>query len=223
MPRVNQSQVRPDIGFTFSEGIRTLVRQDPDIIMVGEIRDHETAALAVNAALTGHLVLSTLHTNSSAGAVPRLIDMEVEPFLLTSTINVVVAQRLVRRLCGAKEKYLATKGELTSLGKSIDMDRVLGFLKEEKIVKADQEWEDIPFYKAKKSPECESGYAGRIIIHEILKMTPTIKEIILKGGSSDEIEKQAKKEGMMSMIEDGLFKAVQGMTTIEEVLRVITE
>jgi len=223
MPRVNQSQVRPDIGFTFSEGIRTLVRQDPDIIMVGEIRDHETAALAVNAALTGHLVLSTLHTNSSAGAVPRLIDMEVEPFLLTSTINVVVAQRLVRRLCGAKEKYLATKGELTSLGKSIDMDRVLGFLKEEKIVKADQEWEDIPFYKAKKSPECESGYAGRIIIHEILKMTPTIKEIILKGGSSDEIEKQAKKEGMMSMIEDGLFKAVQGMTTIEEVLRVISE
>jgi type IV pilus assembly protein PilB len=223
MPRVNQSQVRPDIGFTFSEGIRTLVRQDPDIIMVGEIRDHETASLAVNAALTGHLVLSTLHTNSAAGAVPRLIDMEVEPFLLTSTINVVVAQRLVRRLCGAKEKYLPTKGELASLAKSIDMERVLGFLREEKIVKANQDWDEISFYKAKKSQECESGYAGRVIIHEILKMTPTVKEIILRGGSSDEIEKQAKKEGMMSMIEDGLFKAVQGLTTVEEVLRVISE
>jgi len=223
MARVNQSQVRPDIGFTFSEGIRTLVRQDPDIIMVGEIRDHETASLAVNAALTGHLVLSTLHTNSAAGAIPRLIDMQVEPFLLTSTINVVIAQRLVRRLCGAKEKYKPSKGELSSLSKSIDMDRVLRFLRDEKIVKADQDWDTISFYKAKKSAECESGYAGRIIIHEILKITPTIKELILKGGSSDEIEKQAKKEGMMSMIEDGLFKAVQGMTTIEEVLRVVSE
>jgi type IV pilus assembly protein PilB len=223
MARVNQSQVRPDIGFTFSEGIRTLVRQDPDIIMVGEIRDHETAALAVNAALTGHLVLSTLHTNSAAGAIPRLIDMEVEPFLLVSTINVVIAQRLVRRLCGMKEKYLATKGELNSLGKNIDMDRVLKVLKEEKIVKADAEWETIPFYKPKQSTECESGYSGRVVIHEVLKMNSTIKEIILRGGSADEIEKQAKKEGMLPMIEDGLFKAVQGLTTIEEVLRVISE
>ncbi|MCX6738711.1 MAG: GspE/PulE family protein, partial [Candidatus Parcubacteria bacterium] len=223
MARVNQSQVRPDIGFTFSEGIRTLVRQDPDIIMVGEVRDHETAALAVNAALTGHLVLSTLHTNSAAGAIPRLIDMQVEPFLLTSTINVVVAQRLVRRLCGSKEKYLQSQGEIASLSKSIDMERVLGFLKEEKIVREDQTWENISFYRAKKSRECENGYAGRIIIHEILKMSSAIKEIILRGGSSDEIEKQAKSEGMMSMIEDGIFKAVQGMTTIEEVLRVISE
>ena len=223
MARVNQSQVRPDIGFTFSEGIRTLVRQDPDIIMVGEIRDHETASLAVNAALTGHLVLSTLHTNSAAGAIPRLIDMEVEPFLLVSTINIVIAQRLVRRLCGAKEKYFATKGELGALGKNIDMDRVLSVLKEEKIVKADADWETIPFYKPKKSVECESGYAGRVVIHEVLKMNSTIKEIILRGGSADEIEKQAKKEGMLPMIEDGLFKAVQGLTTIEEVLRVISE
>ena len=223
MARVNQSQVRPDIGFTFSEGIRTLVRQDPDIIMVGEIRDHETASLAVNAALTGHLVLSTLHTNSAAGAVPRLTDMEVEPFLLVSTINVVVAQRLVRRLCTAKEKYFATKGELSSLEKNIDMERVLRFLKEEKVVKSDADWENIPFYKAKKSAECESGYAGRVVIHEVLKMSSAIKEIVLRGGTSDEIEKQAKKEGMLSMIEDGIFKAVQGMTTIEEVLRVISE
>jgi type IV pilus assembly protein PilB len=223
MPRVNQSQVRPDIGFTFSEGIRTLVRQDPDIIMVGEIRDHETASLAVNAALTGHLVLSTLHTNSAAGAIPRLTDMEVEPFLLVSTINVVVAQRLVRRLCGSKEKYFATKAELASLAKSIDMDRVLGVLRDEKIVKADQDWDTIPFYKPKPSAECESGYSGRVVIHEVLKMNSTIKEIILKGGSADEIEKQAIKEGMLSMIEDGLFKAAHGLTTIEEVLRVISE
>ncbi len=223
MARVNQSQVRPDIGFTFSEGIRTLVRQDPDIIMVGEIRDHETASLAVNAALTGHLVLSTLHTNSSSGTIPRLIDMEVEPFLLVSTINVVVAQRLVRRLCGAKEKYFATKSELASLSKTVDMDKVLKQLKEENIIKANQNWDTIPFYKQKKSTECESGYAGRLVIHEVLKMSSTIKEIILRGGSSDEIEKQAIKEGMVSMIEDGMFKAVQGLTTIEEILRVISE
>jgi type II secretory ATPase GspE/PulE/Tfp pilus assembly ATPase PilB-like protein len=149
--------------------------------------------------------------------------MEVEPFLLVSTINVVVAQRLVRRLCGAKEKTLATKGEIAALAKSIDMDRVLRELKEEKIVKPDADWDTIPFYKAKKSAECENGYAGRVVIHEVLKMTSTIKEIILRGGSSDEIEKQAKKEGMLSMIEDGLFKAVQGLTTVEEVLRVISE
>lgn len=224
MARVNQSQVRPEIGFTFSEGLRTLVRQDPDIVMVGEIRDHETASLAVNAALTGHLVLSTLHTNSAAGAMPRLIDMGVEPFLIVSTVNVVIGQRLVRRLCGAKEKYFLTKSEVASLGKSIDLVRVLKFLKEEKIIKEDaDDWEKIPFYKPKPSVECEDGYKGRLIIHEVLKMSLTLKELIVKGASSDDIEKQAKKEGMMSMIEDGLFKAVQGMTTVEEVLRVISE
>lgn len=224
MARVNQSQVRPEIGFTFSEGLRTLVRQDPDIVMVGEIRDHETASLAVNAALTGHLVLSTLHTNSAAGAMPRLIDMGIEPFLLISTINVVVAQRLVRRLCATKEKYFLTKNEVSSLGKSINLDRVLTFLKEEKVIKEDvDDWEAIPFYKPKPSAECENGYGGRLVIHEVLKMSSTLKELIVKGASSDEIEKQAKKEGMMSMIEDGLFKAVQGMTTVEEVLRVISE
>jgi type IV pilus assembly protein PilB len=224
MARVNQSQVRPEIGFTFSEGLRTLVRQDPDIVMVGEIRDHETASLAVNAALTGHLVLSTLHTNSAAGAMPRLIDMEVEPFLIISTVNVVIGQRLVRRLCAGKEKYFLTKSEVVSLGKSIDLNRVLKFLKEEKVIKEDvDDWETIPFYKPKPTAECENGYGGRLVIHEVLKMTSTLKELIVKGASSDEIEKQAKKEGMMSMIEDGLFKAAQGMTTVEEVLRVISE
>jgi type IV pilus assembly protein PilB len=132
--RINQTQVRPDIGFSFSNGLRTLVRQDPDIIMVGEIRDNETAALAINAALTGHLVLSTLHTNSAAGAIPRLLDMEVEPFLLVSTIKVVIAQRLVRRLCDNKEKRFLTKSEISTLKETVDMDRVMTFLKKEKII-----------------------------------------------------------------------------------------
>jgi type IV pilus assembly protein PilB len=223
MKRVNQTQVRPEIGFTFSEGLRTLVRQDPDIIMVGEIRDKETAGLAVNASLTGHLVLSTLHTNSAAGAMPRLIDMGIEPFLIVSTVNVVIAQRLVRRLSLQKEKYNLTKDELESIGKTIDLGRVLNYLKAEKIVKADQDWEDIPFFKQKPSPDCESGYAGRAVIHEVLKMSSAIKDIVVRGGSSDEIDAQAKKEGMMTMIEDGIFKAVMGVTTIEEVLRVVSE
>ncbi len=223
MQRVNQTQVRPDIGFTFADGLRSLVRQDPDIVMVGEIRDKETAGLAVNAALTGHLVLSTLHTNSAAGAVPRLVDMGVEPFLLVSTINIVIGQRLVRRLCGVKEKYLLSQEELASLEKHFDLDKVLKFLKEEKIVKKDDTWNTIHFYKPKPSTECENGYSGRAVIHEVLKVSPTIKDLVLKGAPTDEIEAQAKKEGMITMIEDGLFKAAQGTTTIEEVLRVISE
>ena len=223
MPRVNQTQVKPDIGFTFASGLRTLVRQDPDIIMVGEIRDDETASLAVNAALTGHLVLSTLHTNSAAGCVPRLLDMKVEPFLLVSTLNVVIGQRLVRRLTAEKEKYFLSKGELGVLAKSFDLDRVLKFLIEEKVVAKDQTWEKIPFYKPLKSESSEDGYKGRLVIHEVLRISPTIKNIIIKGGTAGDIETQAKHEGMMTMIEDGLFKAVQGLTTIEEVLRVVTE
>ncbi|KKR46445.1 MAG: Type II secretion system protein E [Parcubacteria group bacterium GW2011_GWA1_40_21] len=223
MSRINQTQVKPEIGFTFSNGLRSLVRQDPDIIMVGEIRDNETASLAVNAALTGHLVLSTLHTNSAAGAVPRLIDMKIEPFLLVSTINVIVAQRLVRKLCSVKEKYSLSKAELASLKKTVDIDRVLGFLKEEKIVSGKDSWETISFYKPKASPECADGYSGRAGIHEVLKISTAIRDLIVKGGTDEEIEKQAREEGMMTMIEDGIFKAAQGVTTIEEVLRVVTE
>lgn len=223
MKRVNQTQVKPEIGFTFASGLRSLVRQDPDIIMVGEIRDNETASLAINAALTGHLVLSTLHTNSAAGAIPRFIDMHIEPFLLVSTLNVIVAQRLIRKLSPAKEKYNLTKDELALIGKKIDLKRVLGFLKEEKIVEQKAEWENISFYKAVKSSESEDGYTGRVGIHEVLKVSPAIKELIIKNGSTAEIEEQAKKEGMMTMIEDGIFLAVQGVTTIEEVLRVISE
>lgn len=223
MARVNQTQVKPEIGFTFSAGLRSLVRQDPDIIMVGEIRDTETASLAVNAALTGHLVLSTLHTNSAAGAMPRLIDMEVEPFLIVSTVEVIIAQRLVRKLCSAREKYILKKEELESLEKKINMKRVLDALREEGIVKKDAEWKDIPFYRPKKSEECEDGYQGRLGIYEVLKVTPSIKDLVMKGATADAIEEQARAEGMISMIEDGIFKAAQGVTTIEEVLRVISE
>jgi type IV pilus assembly protein PilB len=222
MKRINQTQVNSDIGFTFASGLRTLVRQDPDIIMVGEIRDNETASLAVNAALTGHLVLSTLHTNSSAGAIPRLLDMKIEPFLLVSTLNIVIAQRLVRRLSESKEKYFMSKAEIARLRQSVDLDRVLAALKNEKIIKEVDDWEKIPFWKAVPGKE-DDGFKSRVGIHEVLKVTETIKELIIKGATAGAIEVQAKKEGMLTMIEDGIFKCVQGLTTIEEVLRVITE
>ncbi|MEK7505430.1 MAG: GspE/PulE family protein [Patescibacteria group bacterium] len=222
MPRVNQTQVRPDIGFTFANGLRSLVRQDPDIIMVGEIRDNETASLGINAALTGHLVLSTLHTNSSAGAIPRLMDMKVEPFLLVSTLSVVVGQRLVRRLCESRKEHRLSAPELDTLSKSVNLDRVLHFLKEEKIISPKATWKDVPFYKPVPAPECEDGYKGRVAIHEVLKITPTIRELVLRNSTSDAIEEQAKKEGMMTMLEDGIFEAARGLTTIEEVLRVVT-
>jgi type IV pilus assembly protein PilB len=222
MKRVNQTQVKPDIGFTFATGLRTLVRQDPDIIMVGEIRDTETASLAVNAALTGHLVLSTLHTNSAAGTIARLIDMKIEPFLLTSTLSVIIAQRLIRRLADSKEKYFMDKDEIAQLEKIVDLDRVLGFLKEEKIVDKDATWSKIPMYKVKPSAESEDGYKSRIGIHEVMRVTQPIKELIMKGATTQAIEDQAKSEGMITMIEDGVFKAVQGITTVEEVLRVVS-
>ncbi|MBP6884383.1 MAG: Flp pilus assembly complex ATPase component TadA, partial [Candidatus Pacebacteria bacterium] len=199
------------------------LRQDPDIIMVGEIRDSETASLGVNASLTGHLVLSTIHTNSAAGAIPRMIDMGVEPFLLVSTVKTVISQRLVRKLTPAKTKYNLTDAEIKAIAKVIDLDRVMKFLKAEKIVDEKATWETIPFYKAKKSEDSEDGYKGRLGIHEVLYVSPAIKELILKGASQDELEKQAKDEGMMTLIEDGMFLAVQGMTTTEEVLRVVSE
>lgn len=223
MKRINQTQVRPEIGFTFAGGLRTLVRQDPDIIMVGEIRDNETAALSVNAALTGHLVLSTLHTNSAAGAIPRLLDMKVEAFLLVSTLNVVIAQRLIRQIGENKEKYFLNEEELASLGTIVDLDRMLSLLKAEKLVEKNATWEKIPFWRPKPGGETEDGYQGRIGIHEALKMSDAIRSLVIKGETAQAIEAQAKKEGMMTMIEDGVFKAVEGVTTIEEVLRVITE
>lgn len=223
MARVNQTQVRPEVGLTFANGLRTLVRQDPDIIMVGEIRDNETAALAINASLTGHLVFSTLHTNSAAGAIPRLLDMKVEPFLLVSTLNIVIAQRLVRKLAPSKTKYFLNKEELASLGNVVSLERILDLLREEKIISSKDSFDKVPFWKPSPTTDSSDGYSNRIGIHEVLKVTPTIKDLIMKGATAAEIEEQAKKDGMMTMIEDGIFKAVQGITTIEEVLRVISE
>ncbi len=223
MPRINQTQVRPEIGFTFANGLRSLVRQDPDIIMVGEIRDHETAALAVNAALTGHLVLSTLHTNSAAGAVPRLLDMGVEPFLLVSTVKVVIGQRLVRRIHGDKEPYTLTAAQRASLDEVIDFEAVLRALKAENVVAHDAKKDSLTFFHTKPSDEAPDGFKGRVVINEVLEVSAGIKELIMNRASSSDIEKQARKEGMLTIIEDGVFKAVQGLTTIEEVLRVISE
>ncbi|OGZ08201.1 MAG: hypothetical protein A3C93_00950 [Candidatus Lloydbacteria bacterium RIFCSPHIGHO2_02_FULL_54_17] len=223
MPRINQTQVKPEIGLTFANGLRALLRQDPDIIMVGEIRDGETASLGINAALTGHLVLSTLHTNSAAGAIPRFIDMGAEPFLIISTVNVIVAQRLVRKLCGAKDKYFLTKSEIEALSKKADLERVLKALIEEGIVPKGTDWDEVPLYKPKPSLECEEGYKGRIGIHEVLKMTPGIRSHVIVNSPAEKIEEQARKEGMLTMLEDGLFKAANGMTTIEEVFRVVSE
>ncbi|MFH1671335.1 MAG: GspE/PulE family protein [Candidatus Portnoybacteria bacterium] len=223
MPRINQTQVNPKISLTFASGLRSLVRQDPDIIMVGEIRDNETAALAINAALTGHLVLSTLHTTSAAGAIPRLIDMKAEPFLISSTLNMVLAQRLVRKLYDDKEKYNLKVAEIKNLNKYCNLEKITAILKEEKLLKSKETIKDAIFYKPKESKDCIDGYKGRIGIYESLPVTETIKELIIKESSSDIVEAQAQKEGMRTMIEDGFIKAAQGLTTIEEVLRVISE
>ena len=223
MPRINQTQVNTKIGLTFASGLRSLVRQDPDIIMVGEIRDKETAGLAINAALTGHLVLSTLHTTNAAGAIPRLVDMKAEPFLISSTLSVIIAQRLVRRLCPESEKYFIKASELKNLSNYCDLDKMLKVLKEDKIIKAKDTFKNIPFFRPKPSKECVEGYKGRVGIFETLNITETIKELIVKQATTDQIQGQAEKEGMRTMIEDGFVKAVQGMTSLEEVLRVITE
>ena len=223
MKRVNQTQVNPQIGFTFANGLRSLVRQDPDIIMVGEIRDSETASLAINAALTGHLVLSTIHTNSAAGAIPRLIDMGIEPFLLVSTIRVIVGQRLVRKFCENKEEYTLGKAMRAKIASEEDFNIAFKALQDEKLVKNGSTLDTIPFYRPLPSAECEDGYKGRIGIHEVLAVSPAIRETILRSSTSDAIEAQAKKEGMLTMFQDGLYKAARGTTSIEEVLRAVTE
>lgn len=223
IPRINQIQVRPKIGLGFASGLRALVRQDPDIIMVGEIRDGETAGLAVNAALTGHLVLSTLHTTSAGGAIPRLIDMGVEPFLISSTLNVIMAQRLVRKLYEKKEKYKLTSEQIKEFEKYCDLKKIVEILRGSGLVKKNQDIRDIDFYRPKKTRNCPDGYKGRVGIFEVLPVTESIKELIVKEVPSDKIQAQAQKEGMRTMIEDGFIKAAQGLTTIEEVLRVVVE
>jgi len=224
MPRVNQTQIRPEIGLTFANGLRSLVRQDPNIIMVGEIRDKETADLAINAALTGHLVLSTLHTNSAPGALPRLIDMGVEPFLIASTVNIIIAQRLVRRLTPEHERYHLTAEEAKHFGSSaFDQAEMLKIFQSRKIPGSEKGFAGIEFGKPKPTAESPDGYKGRLGIYEVLPVTETIRRLIVEKVSTDDILRQAKSEGMITMVEDGMVKAAQGSTSVEEVLRVITE
>ena len=223
MPRVNQTQVKPGIGFTFASGLRALMRQDPDIIMVGEIRDAETASLAINAALTGHLVLATVHTNSAAGTISRLVDMGAEAFLLTSTLRIAIGQRLVRVLSEDKQPYTMTKNQREELATYADLDVVLKALQDEGVVKKNATWNDVTFYTANENGMTEDGYKGRSGIHEVFVLSPTIKDMILAKKTTDEIHEQARKEGMLTMLEDGIFKAAKGVTSVEEVLRVISE
>jgi type IV pilus assembly protein PilB len=212
MPRVNQTQVSANIGLTFANGLRSFLRQDPDIIMVGEIRDNETADIAINAAMTGHLVLSTLHTNDASGAIPRLIDMQVESFLVASTLNVVIAQRLVRKLCNTcKKEYKMDAKELSILSEQYEKKGVGKKVTNNK------------YYKAVGCEYCNNGYKGRIGIYEILEINDKIKELITKKESGEVIQKIAQSNGMSLMIEDGLAKASEGLTSIEEVLRVVKE
>jgi type IV pilus assembly protein PilB len=223
MPRVNQTQVNPKIGLTFASGLRSLLRQDPDILMVGEVRDKETADLAVNAALTGHLVLSTLHTNSAAGSLPRLVDMGAEPFLISSTLSVIVAQRLVRRLLEEKESYKLTAAELEGLRPYCNIEKITRILQEQKLLSPKGKLQDLTLCKPKPTKDFPDGYKGRMGIYEVLPVTETIKQLIVQNATSDQIQQQAEKEGMLTMVDDGFIKAAQGLTTIEEVLRVITE
>lgn len=214
---INQSQVMPEIGYTFAQGLRQIVRQDPDIIMVGEVRDRETADLVTHAALTGHLVLFTLHTNNATGAIPRLLDLGVEAFLIPPTIKIVVAQRLVRRLCSeCKEKVKANKEEEKIITE--EMEKISE--KEKKIMKVPTK--DFYLYKPKGCPEClQKGTKGRIGIFEILTMTDEISDIILREPSESHIEKEAIRQGMITMKQDGIIKALLGMISLEETLKTI--
>jgi type IV pilus assembly protein PilB len=210
IPGVNQVQVNPQAGLTFASGLRAFLRQDPNIILVGEIRDIETADLAIQASLTGHLVFSTLHTNSAAGALPRLLDMRAEPFLLASSMTAIVAQRICRRICPNCKKEYQPPTEVIE-----DIKNVLGGLLSKEKEK------ELKLFKGEGCSECNNtGYLGRIGIFEVLPVTEKIGRLILERAPASEIEKQAIEEGMITMKQDGYLKAVEGITTIEEVLRV---
>ena len=215
---VNQSQVKPEIGYDFPIGLRHVLRQDPDIVMVGEIRDEETASLAIHASLTGHIVLSTLHTSNALGVIPRLIDMGIKPYLLPSTLRLAMAQRLVRRLCDKCREEIKIKPEIKQMI-TAELDRLPADAKKSlKIPK--------PFvlYSAKGCPKCgRAGFTGRVALFEILSMTDSLAGIILTEHSEHNIQKEAEKQGMITMKQDGIIKALNGITTIEEVLRVAEE
>lgn len=222
----NQMQVNPKIGLTFDVGLRALLRQDPNIIMIGEIRDRETAEEAVHAAMTGHIVFSTLHTNTSAGALPRLLDIGVEPYLIASTINAVLAQRLVRAICkDCQVPYKLDEAAMESLSKQFHMDKLLPVLiKEEIAPDKTKSIKDLKFYKGQGCDKCgHTGYRGRLGIHEILEVTQTVAQLIMEHKSASEIQDQGEKEGMVLMWMDGFIKAIKGITTIEEIIRVSKE
>ncbi len=227
MSGINQIQVNADVGLTFGSGLRSILRQDPDVVMVGEIRDKETAELAVQASLTGHLVFSTLHTNSAAGILPRLLDMGIEPFLIASTVRTVIGQRLVRRIGAASETYQSSKVETEAIMKTIG--HLLPKTAEEmpKIAE-DLGYKTLPLQgqsaytltKGKDSPDTPGGYKGRMGIYEVFSITEQIQSLILKRSTSAEIQKAAVAEGMISMREDGYLKALAGYTTLTEINRV---
>jgi type II secretory ATPase GspE/PulE/Tfp pilus assembly ATPase PilB-like protein len=215
---VNQSQIKPEIGYNFSQGLRQVVRQDPDIIMVGEIRDEETAALAINAALTGHIVLSTLHTNNAVGVIPRLIDMKVKPFLIPPALSIAIAQRLVAKLCPACKKKVKPQKEVKDL--------ILREIESLPQIIKDKVKIPSPFmiYEAKGCKKCNfRGFAGRIGVFEVLSMTDELSEIILKTPEEQKIIQEASRQGMITMKQDGILKVLEGVTTTEEVLRVAEE
>lgn len=229
MDGVNQIQVNTAVGLTFATGLRSILRQDPDVVLVGEIRDSETANLAVQAALTGHLVFSTLHTNSAAGVLPRLLDMGIEPFLIASTVNTIIGQRLVRRVADNKEPFQTDAAQTAAIQSIIG--NVLPKKKEEVQQYAkDYGYENLPLsgqsaytlYKGKDTPGTPGGYKGRVGLYEVLDVTEEIEEMILQRKTSGEIEKRATELGMVTMQQDGYLKAITGMTTMDEVNRVTT-
>ncbi len=227
MDGINQIQVNADVGLTFAAGLRSILRQDPNVIMVGEIRDKETATLAVQAALTGHLVFSTLHTNSAAGILPRLLDMGIEPFLIASTVHTVIGQRLVRRIGDDKEQYESTKPETEAIHTAIG-NLLPGAADEQQKAADDLGYENLPLkdqnaytlYKGKDSPQTPGGYKGRLGLYEVFEVSERIQDLILKRATSLEIQKVAQEEGMVTMRQDGYLKALAGSTTVAEVNRV---
>lgn len=210
---LNQSQVRPEIGYDFADGLRSILRQDPDIIMVGEIRDKETAQLAVHAALTGHLVLSTLHTNTAVGAIPRLIDMGVDPYLITPTLILSISQRLVRTLCADSRETLLIEGHLKEY-----LEKELKDVPEQ--VRKNTQFPN-EIYRAKPSQVCPNGTKGRTGIFEVVEMTKNLEKIILKEPSIQNLEKEAREQGMITLREDGIMKVLAGKIGLEELSEVI--
>lgn len=222
----NQMQTNTKIGLTFALGLRALLRQDPNIIMIGEIRDKETAEEAMHAAMTGHIVLSTLHTNSAAAAPPRIIDIGIEPYLIASTVNAIMAQRLVRVICqDCKTKIEVDEALKGALAKEFTLDKLVATINREKILdKQIKKFDDLEFFQGKGCDKCgNTGYKARIGIHEILEVTPEIQELIVNRATALDIQNKAEEQGMILMWQDGFIKATLGQTTIEEILRVTKE